>query len=184
LPDVADRERVKRLLTAIARFEIKAVVSPPVPAAVRTYRTIEDARAAAGANGEVIPFDENAYGGSETLARSFIIVETSSLVSGRDLRNAEAMRATASSDYSIALALNRDGAQRMDDWTGSHINNFVAVIPNGTARSVAFIKSQFSSNFEISGRFSKAEAEDLSLLLRSGDLPASLKIIEEGQIKK
>jgi preprotein translocase subunit SecD len=122
--------------------------------------------------------------GPETLARSFIIVETAPIVSGRDLRNAEAMRATASSDYSIALTLNQDGAQRMDDWTGSHNNNFIALVLNGIAREVAFIKSQFSSNFEIGGRFSKAEAEDLSLLLRSGDLPASLKTIEEGQIKK
>lgn len=184
MADVADRERVKRLLTtAFARLEVRAVVSPPLPASVQTYQTLKEAKAALGASGEVVPY-ENAYAGPETLARSFIIVEKTPIFSGRDLLNAEAQPLTASSDYSIALTLNQDGAQRMDAWTGSHLNNFIAVVLNGTARSVAFIKSQFSSPAEIEGRFSKAEAEDLSLLLRSGDLPASLRIIEEGQIKK
>jgi len=184
LPDVADRDRVQRLLTtAFAHLELRAVVSPPSPAPVQTYGTIEEAKRAAGANGEVIPY-ENAYGSPEVLPRSFIIVEKTPIVSGPDLRSAEAQPLTASSDYSIALTLNQDAAQRMYDWTGSHLNNFIAVVLNGTARSVAFVKSQFSGPFEISGHFSKTEAEDLSLLVRSGDLPASLKIIEEGQIRK
>lgn len=187
MADVADRERVKRLLiTAFARLEVRAVVSPPLPAPVQTYHTLKEAKAALGASGEIIPY-ENAYARPETLARSFIIVEKTPIVSGRDLLNAEAMPRSSdvsSGDYSIWLTLNQDGAQRMNDWTGSHLNDYIAVILNGTARSVAFIKSQFSGPFEISGHFSKAEAEDLSVLLRSGHLPASLRIIEEGQIKK
>jgi preprotein translocase subunit SecD len=184
LTDVIDRERVKRLLTtASARLELRAVVSPPLPAPVQTYRTLEEAKAALGTSGEVIAY-KNAYGGTETLPRSFIIVEKAPIVSGRDLLNAEAQPMTSSGDYSIALSLNQDAAQRMNDWTGSHLNNFIATVLNGTARSVASVNSQFSSPLEIEGRFSKTEAEDLSLLLRSGDLPASLKIIEEGEIKK
>src|SRR6266404_6375765 len=81
MPDVADRERVKRLLTAIAGFELKAIVSPPRPAPVQTYRTVAEAKAAAGANEEVIRY-ENSYADPEASAKSFIIVEKTPIVSG------------------------------------------------------------------------------------------------------
>jgi hypothetical protein len=47
-------------------------------------------------------------------------------------------------------------------------------------KSIAYIKSQITDTGQITGRFTKESAEDLSLMLSSGPLPAPVKIVEEG----
>jgi preprotein translocase subunit SecD len=181
LPTVADRERVKRLLTAVARFEMRAIVSPSLPTPLQTYHTIEEARATAGAISEVIAY-EDPPGGLGTPVVAFIVTEKTPIIDGRDVANAEAMPQTAGSGYSIGIMLHRDAEQRMWNWTGAHLNSYVAVIINGRTRSVAFVKSQFSV-LEVPAGLSEADAKDLALLLRAGDIPAA-KIVEEGVITK
>ena len=55
----------------------------------------------------------------------------------------------------------------------------MAVVLNDEVKSAAFIRSQIFDQGEISGRFTKATAEDLALTLRSGALPAKIEYIEE-----
>jgi preprotein translocase subunit SecD len=57
------------------------------------------------------------------------------------------------------------------------------VVLNGKVKSIAFIRSRIYDQGEISGRFTKEAAEDLALILRSGALPAPVKIVEEGANK-
>lgn len=44
-------------------------------------------------------------------------------------------------------------------------------------------KSRIFDQGEISGRFTKQAAEDLALILRSGALPAPVKIVDQGTNK-
>jgi hypothetical protein len=54
---------------------------------------------------------------------------------------------------------------------------------NDEVKSVAYIRGQIFDQAEITGRFTKQAALDLSLVLRSGALPAPIRIIEEQAIK-
>jgi preprotein translocase subunit SecD len=119
--------------------------------------------------------------GSES---QFVIVEKEAIVTGEHVRSAYAVSRTGSDfDYQISFTLNPEGASKFGDWTGKNINNYLAVVLDDKVQSVAYIKSQISDMGEISGRFTKASAEEIALSLNSGYLPADLKIIEERAFK-
>jgi len=196
LPDVADRKRLMDLITSEGRLELVAVVSPPNPNAVQTFSSDQEALASLGGNvpgnRRILPYnerDEAAVAGNDDGVSSqstrWVVVEVPAVVDGRDLRNAEA--STLGSDYDdvyqIGFSLGPEGAQKFGAWTGANINNYVAVVLNDEVKSIAFIKSQIYDQGEISGRFTRQSAEDLALILRTGALPAPVKIVETGESK-
>jgi preprotein translocase subunit SecD len=180
LPEVTDRERLKHFLTAGGRLELTPVMSPLSPSPVQTYKTKEEATIVADSqDGRVAQYEPG-----QATGQQFVILEKTPIVTGQDLRSANAIPATGRPDeYSIAFTLRRDGAMRLGDWTRSHINSYLAIVLNGSVVSVAYIKGEILDSGEISGRFSKSSAEDLARTLNSGALPALIKIVEEGDIK-
>lgn len=192
LPDVPDLERIKNVITAGGRLELMAVVSPPSPAAVPTFNTKEEAVASLGGtippNRKVLPYserDEPTAGGATPdgvkKPKQWVVLEWPPVVDGRDLRNAAATQARAGGeDYQIQFSLKPTGAEKLGAWTGANINQYMGVVLNDEVKSIAYIKGQIFDQGEISGRFSKQSAEDLALVLKSGALPAPVKIVSEG----
>ena len=192
LPDVPDRERLARLITAGGKLELVAVIGPPSPSPVQVFSSQEDAIASLGgklpANRRVLPYVERdeatARDQSSERSHRWVVVEAPAIVDGSDLRDASAVPSrSGSDDYQIRFSLKAKGAQKFADWTGTNINNYLGVVLNDEVKSIAYIKSQISDSGEIAGRFTKLSAEDLALVLRSGALPAPVKIIEEGADK-
>ncbi|HSI89034.1 MAG TPA: protein translocase subunit SecD, partial [Pyrinomonadaceae bacterium] len=110
----------------------------------------------------------------------FVIVEYPAVVDGSELRDSQAVSRTGNEgDYQISFAFKPSGAQKFGDWTGRNINNYMAVVLNDEVKSAAYIRSQIFDQGEISGRFTRATAEDLALTLRSGALPAKIEYLEE-----
>lgn len=171
-----DLELVKRFLFTTHKLELKKVVSAPNPSPVTMYTSLEAAQAAAKPGQEVLPWKE-AYETSRS--PQFVIVETEPVVTGEHVRTANAMRLGTSNDYNISFTLNKDGAERLGDWTGRNIGNYMAVVVDGSVVSAAYIKSQIFDSAEISGSFTKAAAEELASNLNSGYLPAKLIVLEE-----
>jgi preprotein translocase subunit SecD len=192
LPDLSDRDRLAELITDEGLLELTAVVGPPSPSPVQIYSTREDAvtslRGTVPANRRVLPYVESNETGtgqqsSEASGRpkKWVVVEAPAIVDGSELRNAVAVPVGRNAeDYQIAFSLNREGAEKFRAWTAAHINDYLGVVLNGEVKSIAYIKSQISDQGQISARFTKQSAEDLALILRSGPLPAPVKIIEEG----
>jgi preprotein translocase subunit SecD len=192
LPDVPDRERLKKIITAEGRLEIAAVVSPPSPAPAKTYNTKEEALASLGGivppNRSVLPYDEpngqvadGPNAGEARKQKKWVVLESPPIVDGSGLRNAAAVPSrTGADDYRIAFSLMPSAADKFGAWTGAHVNNYLAVVLNGDVKSIAFIKSQIFDSGEINGRFTKQSADDLAMVLTSGALPAPVKIVEEG----
>jgi preprotein translocase subunit SecD len=178
---IADPERLKALIIAEGRLELAHVISPPSPASVRTYESIEEAVASYGSGGTITPnrrvstYDENGW----SLNPKYVVLEEPAIVDGSELRDASAAPSGYGEDYLIRFSLNKAGADKFGAWTGSHINEYLAVVLNDEVRSIAFIRSQISDQGEISGRFTKLRAEDLALTLKAGAMPASVRYIEE-----
>ncbi len=193
MPGISDPERVKRVLVGESRLDLVHVVSPPSPAGVQKYATREEALQSIGgsetAGRRVLPYNERdeptTAGGAEAQPAqakppTFVVVEYPAIVTGSELRNAQAVTSRAGSDdYQIQFSLKPAGAQKFGDWTGRNINEYMGVVLNDKVESIAYIKSQITDSGEISGRFTQKSAEELALTLRSGALPATITYQEE-----
>lgn len=196
LPEVADRERLKQVITAGGKLELVHVITPPSPAPVQTFATKEEAVASLNSGGtipgnrRVLAYVEraelsNVQDRDKPKPTKWVVVESPAIISGTDLRNASAVPASGNGDdnYEIAFSLRAEGAERFGSWTGANIDEYIGVVLNDEVKSIAFIKSQISDQGVINGRFTKQSAEDLALVLKSGALPAPIKIVEEGPNK-
>lgn len=192
MPGVDDPERVKKLIGDKSELALMKIVSPPNPAPVETYPTEEAARQSLGGatvppNRRILPYNDRdeptaAPTGTPdpTKPKKFVVVEYPSIVDGSELREANAISRTGSDrDFEIGFSLKPAGAAKFGDWTGKNIGNYMAVVLNNEVKSAAYIKGQIFDQGQISGRFTKASAEDLALTLKSGALPAKIEYQEE-----
>jgi preprotein translocase subunit SecD len=185
MPGVDDPERVKRLLNADSNLQLMKVVSPPSPN-LATYPTEEAAKQSLGgavpSNRRIFPYRERDRTTDpkdpQEPVTQFVVVEYPAVVDGSELRDASAVSGNQA-DYQIAFSLKPSGAAKFGDWTSKNINNYMAVVLNDEAKSIAFIRSRIDDQGEISGTFTKTNADDLALTLRSGALPAKIEYQEE-----
>ena len=192
MPGVDDPERVKILIGSESNLALMKVVSPANPAPVATYPSEDAAKASLGGtvppNRKILPYSDRdeptAANPSATpdpnKPKQYVVVEYPAIVDGSELRQASAMSRTGSDrDFEIGFSLKPTGAQKFGEWTGKNINNYMGVVLNNEVKSAAFIKSQIFDSGQITGRFSKASAEDLALTLNTGALPAKIEYQEE-----
>lgn len=191
MPGVQDPERVKRVLVLDSRLDLVHVIGPPSPAPSQTFASEDEAKMSLGGtvppNRRILPYKErmerNAADGSkpEEKPQRWVIVESPAIISGSQIRSASATptRAGGMEDYEIQFSLKKDGADKFGQWTGANINQYMGVVLNDKVQSIAFIKSQIFDSGMIEGNYSKQQAEDLALVLRSGALPAGIEYLEE-----
>ena len=175
LPGVEDPERVKEIMQTTALLEIKLVKSGPYPSR-------QDGLAA---NSGVLPVGTELL---ESVERpetpdapqgpQWYLVTRVPAITGRDLRNARPGR-DENNRPEVDFTLSADGARRFGEFTEKNVGNSLAVVLDGKIQSVAVIQSRIADSGRITGRFSQQRANDLSLVLRAGALPASMRYLEE-----
>jgi len=186
LPDVADKERFKNFIAARGSLQLVHAVSDPSPAPCKTYQTETEAKSAIapGLDRKALPY-ANSSDSSSNNERRWVVVESSPIIDGRDIKTASAVPSPVQlrgvTTYEINFTLKSEAAKKFGAWTAANINHYIGVVLNDEVKSTAFIKSQIFDTGQISGRFSKEAAEDLAKILMSGPLPAAVKIVEEGQ---
>ncbi|MFQ5662991.1 MAG: protein translocase subunit SecD [Terriglobia bacterium] len=171
LPGVDDPARVKGILQSTAMLEIKLVTDGP----------FATEGAALAQHGGILPPDSmlmrSSPGGN---GNQWYVVTRSSVVTGRDLRNARAeINPELPGTYQVSFTLSRDGAARFGPFTERNINRPLGVVLDNRIQSVANIQSRIDDFGRITGQFNLEQARDLALVLRSGALPASIKYLEE-----
>jgi preprotein translocase subunit SecD len=172
-------ERLKSVLLSQG-LELRAVVTPPAPKPLDTYASQGEAMTeAAGMDRDVLPV------AVRDKPDRFVIVESTPIITGADVVDAEAVnRANGEAqDYQVAFKLGPNGAQRLGEWTGANTNHYLAIVLNKKALTVAEVKTQMTDSGEISGHFTREQAEDVAMVLKSGSLPAPIEALEEGTFK-
>lgn len=171
LPGIDDSGRVKEIMQSTAMLEIKQMTDGPYPSE----------QAALQAKGGIMPADSILLPGqcANGPEQTWCFVSRVSAVSGKDLRDAQ-----ASSDQngqpSVTFSLTGEGGQRFYSFTSAHVGDNLAVVLDNKVQEVASIKEPIRDQGSISGgRMSEQQAKDLSMVLRSGALPASIKYLEE-----
>jgi preprotein translocase subunit SecD len=176
MPGVDDPQRVKELLKVTAKLELKAVVP-----GTQLYSTMEEAVASLGgtipSDRQVLPINDKRSDG--TTIQGYYIVEKTPIISGNELRDARGIPAQQGLGYHVSFSV-RDGAdERFGAWTEKNVGNYLAVVLNDQIYSAPVIKDRISDSGQIEGNFTRQEAEDLGLVLRSGALPAKISYLEE-----
>jgi preprotein translocase subunit SecD len=174
LPGIDDPGRVKDIMQSTAMLEIKQSLGGPYPSE----------QAALQEKGGVLPADAillpgQSMPGASNEGQSWYLVSRASAVSGKDLRDARAST-DQNGQPSVSFSLTGEGGQRFYNFTSSHVGDSLAVVLDNKVKEVANIKEPIRDQGEISGgKMSDQQAKDLSMILRSGALPASISYLEE-----
>jgi preprotein translocase subunit SecD len=174
LPGVTDVERAKQIMGSPGLLELKIVEQGP--AATRDGLLV---------NGQVPPGMEILPGASgvpgEVSGTVYYLVRRVAAVSGRDLRNARPT-IDENNQPAVSFTLNNEGGRRFGEVTSQNIGRQLAIVLDGRVQSAPRIEGRITTEGRITGSFTQEEVQNLSLILRSGALPASLTYLEERTI--
>jgi protein-export membrane protein SecD len=105
------------------------------------------------------------------------------VMTGAGLTSAEASVRSGSTDYVVNFQLaGNEEAQRFASHTASNIGNEMAIVLDGEVLSAPVIRAALTTGGEITGGFTRDEAINLGVQLRSGALPVSLRIESTEQV--
>jgi preprotein translocase subunit SecD len=137
------------------------------------------------ANNGILPPDAvlmrgriQARSGAPASLEEWYLISRGSAVSGRDLRGAESTR-DENGKPAVRFMLTAEGGRRFFAFTSAHVNDSLAVVLDNKVMEVATIQEAIRDEGRITGAFSEQQAQDLSMVLRSGALPASIQYREE-----
>jgi preprotein translocase subunit SecD len=171
LPGVTDVERAKQIMGSPGLLELKIVE--------RTASTKEELLT----NGqppegmEVLP----GAGGAGDAGTMYYLVKRAASVTGRDLRNARPSL-DENNRPAVSFTLNTEGGRKFGKVSGENVGRQLAIILDGRVQSAPTLESRITTDGRISGSFTQEEVQNLSLILRSGALPASLTYLKEQTI--
>lgn len=170
LPGVDDPARVRQIMQETGMLEIRQSFG--------VYPTEQEAQQAAASQGDAVVLPgqllKNAGGGDQ----QYFVVSRSAVVSGTDIRSATPSISQSSGTDIVDFTLTAEAGKRFAQFTGNNVGNSLAVVLNGKVRSVATIKSEIRDQGMIEG-LRRDEAQDLSKMLESGALPASIRYLED-----
>ncbi|WP_054695902.1 protein translocase subunit SecD [Syntrophomonas palmitatica] len=105
------------------------------------------------------------------------------LLTGKHLKDAQARKASNSTDFEVVLEFDKQGAKLFGEATAANVGKpLVIVIDNKPISSPTVKQAITEGSAVIEGTFTAKEANDLAVLLRSGALPVSFKVIEKRSI--
>ena len=178
LPGVDDPDRVKSLIANTAQLELRLVKKDQDT----RYSSVESAVSASGgkiADGyEILPYREDR---GEQSRLEYLIVSKIPVITGKDLKTA---RKTSDSNGrpAVGFFLTSDGSKIFARATEQHVGEQLAIVLDDVVSSAPVINERIESEGIIHGSFTVQQADDLALLLRSGALPASLKVLHEQSV--
>ena len=174
LPGVTDVERAKTIIRTTGILELKIVESGPV-----TSRDALLANGTAPANTEIVPARQEP--GNPGSPAFYYLVQRVAAVAGTDVRTARPSL-DENNRPAVSFTLKPEGGRRFGEVTAANIGRPLAVVLDGAVESVARIDNRITTEGRILGNFTQQEAQNLSLILRSGSLPAPLTYLEEQTI--
>ena len=177
LPGVSDVNRAKEIIGSPGMLELKLVEQGPASTKEDLLRT----------TGGVVPPDMEVLSGAPDPSAGagggavFYLVRRVAAVTGNDLRSAR-VELDENNQPAVGFTLNRNGAAAFSRVTGENIGRHLAIVLDKSVMSAPRLESRINDAGRIHGSFTQEEAQNLSLILRSGALPATLTYLEERTI--
>ena len=116
--------------------------------------------------------------------RQLYYVSSDPEISGGMIREPQAKLGTAGTDVSgqwvVNLSMSPEGTKRWSRFTGANINRQVAIVLDDKVFMAPVIRDKIpSGQTQVTGFADVNEAKDMANVLRAGELPAPVEIIEE-----
>ncbi len=168
LPGVTDRERALEIIgrTALLEFKLvsadqdklKAAIDGNVPEGFELKRLEED--------------------------NEPVLLESKAILTGDSLTDAFVHFGSGEfNEPVVSIKFNAEGAKKFADLTAANVGRRLAIVLDGKVQSAPRIREAIpSGEAVISGRFDVEQAQDLSIILRVGALPAPMRVEEERTI--
>jgi len=180
LPGVDDLARVKEIIQSTARLELREALDRGTP--------YPDEQAARNAHGGVLPPDTVLLHGQRSVddrTDSVFIVSRIPVVSGTDIKGAEASRKGDTGAPIVNFYLTTSAGEKFARFTAAHSknsanpSNLAIVLDNKVVEAPGIESEIHDSGIIEGGSFTEQGTRDLAMLLRSGALPASIHYIQE-----
>jgi preprotein translocase subunit SecD len=173
LPGIEDPERVKNILKTTAQLEWRLVEAGP--AATREVLLTEyDGKVPEDM--EILPGDPR-----RNLGNNYYLVNRVSVVSGKELRDARRSQ-DEWNNPAVSFRLSPEAGRRFYKFTSDNLGRLLCVVLDNKVITAATIEDRISDTGIIRGSFTVEAVEDLTVALRAGALPASIKYLEERTI--
>ncbi|HLJ87977.1 MAG TPA: protein translocase subunit SecD [Candidatus Angelobacter sp.] len=184
LPGADDTARVKEIISSTARLEIRQAF-----VGSEGYANEADALAAHGGvlppNQVILP-GKNIGSSGESQDRVWVVARVP-VVGGTDIKDAVPSKDEVNKP-SVVFHLTAAAGNKFATFTADHSErtsdpyHYLAIVLDEHVREVASIRDEIHDTGTISGGFTDQSAKDLSMLLSSGSLPASISYLEERSV--
>jgi preprotein translocase subunit SecD len=171
LPGVTDVAKAKEIIQSEGFLQLKIVEQGPSPT---RESLLVSGQVPSGM--EIVPGQSGGQG--EPSGTAYYLLRRAAAVTGRDLRNARPSL-DQNNRPAVSFTLNNEGARKFSTITSQNIGRSLAIVLDGRVQSAPRIEGRISTDGQIFGSFTQEEVQNLSLILRSGALPAELDYLEE-----
>ena len=161
LPGVTDRERAIKLIGETAQLRFMLVSE--------NRHLLDQATGGHVPEGYTLVEDENG---------SPLLLENEGTLNGSILSEAMVQAGEMGLPV-VSFRMTREGAKAFGRLTGANINRRLAIVLDNKLQSAPVIQSRITDAGQITGRFTREEANDLAIVLRAGALPAPIVLEEE-----
>jgi preprotein translocase subunit SecD len=176
LPGVDDLGRVKDVIQSTARLEAHEVISD---------QPWTDRQTALQALGGYVPPDAELLqsvpgAAAEGSPGEWYELRKIPIWGGTDIRDAQPGHNPNTNEPEVDFYLTSAAGDKFAAWTGANIGKYMAIVLDNRVQEVAVIKGQIHDQGNISGGgITEQRVKDLSMLLRTGALPASIDFLQE-----
>ena len=176
VPGIFDPGQVDNVIHSTAKLAVYGVVPNQGP-----WQSDQEALQALGG---VVPPDQMLVHGSGTpnSGEQVYLLYRASVVEGTDFRDAQPST-DQNGQPNMTFTLTTEAGQRFYKFTSAHTESSaspeqIAIVLGTQVKEVAGIESPISDRGEIHGSFSHDEVASLSLMLRTGALPAAIDTLD------
>ena len=173
LPGVADVEKAKDIIGSPGKLELKIVEQGPSPTreGLLVNNQVPDGM-------DVVAGSSGTPGDTSTV---YYLVRRAAAVTGRDLRTARPSL-DQNNLPAVSFTLNTEGGRRFGKVSSENLGKQLAIILDDRVQSAPRLEGRITTDGQIYGSFTQEEAQTLSLILRSGSLPARMTYLSEHTI--
>ncbi len=174
LPGIRDSERAINLIGKTALLEFKVVDDEG---------NLEEALKGNVPPGDIILYQRAVDPQTGAVRRIPYLLKEKTLMTGDLIKDARVSLDSQFHEPYVAMEFNDIGAKLFEQITGANVKKRLAIILDNNVYSAPVIQERIGGGrAQITGRFDMKEASDLAIVLRSGSLPAPVKIIEQRTI--
>jgi len=171
LPGIRDPQRAINLIGQTALLEFKLVDEEG---------NVEDALKGSIPPGDIILYQRSVDPQTGAVRKIPFLLKEKTLMTGEFIKDARVGLDSQFHEPYVSMDFTDVGARLFEQITAANVKKRLAIILDNNVYSAPVIQERIAGGrAQITGRFTTEQAKDLAVVLRSGALPAPVKILEQ-----